>query len=179
MSPRFLIGICVAFFGVLALGVAAVVGVTAMSESPGASGKVAAAPTVTTALEPALAVSAAPQTVVAATPAPPSVIPTAPTAPPSTGVVVQNSDIDQLANAVKLGTSNSGTVSKEVWARETPVAEKLLNGMCDCDQRNWLKHFVQTGNEAINGSENYYQSVQLLATLRRSDGDLDKGQNHQ
>lgn len=92
----------------------------------------------------------------------------------ATGLAVQDSDIAQLAAAVKLGTTNTASVGKDVWARETPVAERLLNGLCDCDQRNWLKHFVQTGNEAINGSENYYQSVQLLETLRRSNADLDK-----
>ena len=177
MSPRFLIGICVAFFAVLALGFAAVVGVTAMSESPGTSGQVAStAPNATTPdLSPM--VSSVPQPRLAATPQLAKEAPPLQNAGQSTGLAVQDSDIAQLAAAVKLGTTNTGAVGKEVWARETPVAERLLNGLCDCDQRNWLKHFVQTGNEAINGSENYYQSVQLLATLRRSDADLDKNRN--
>jgi hypothetical protein len=96
--------------------------------------------------------------------------------PPAAPVSVQNSDIDSLAAAVKLGEPNAGGVGKEVWARETPVAEKLLQGLCDCDQRNWLKHFVKAGNEALSGSENYYQSIQELAKLRRSDQDLTAAQ---
>jgi hypothetical protein len=48
----------------------------------------------------------------------------------------------------------------------------LMKGMCDCDQRNWLVHFVQTGQEAVSGSNQYPQSMQLLAKLRRSNQDL-------
>ncbi len=150
---------------VFALGIAAVVSVTAMNESPGASSQVASTTP---------AGSSAPQQPVAVAPAPDSSNAASQSAPPSTGVVVQKSDIDQLAAAVKLGTTNTPAVGKEVWARETPVAEKLLNGLCDCDQRNWLIHFVQTGKEAVNGSENYHKSVQFLATLRRNDEDVNK-----
>jgi hypothetical protein len=78
------------------------------------------------------------------------------------------SDIDNLAAAVNLNGPVVGDVSKDVWLREVPVAQKLLTGICDCDQRNWLKHFISTGQEAISGSSNYAQSVQLLATLRRA-----------
>jgi hypothetical protein len=95
---------------------------------------------------------------------------------PASAMAVQDSDIAQLAAAVNLGSASAG-VSKDVWARETPVAQKLLNGLCDCDQRNWLNHFVETGNEALSGSENYDKSVQVLATLRRSNIDLVNNQN--
>jgi GMP synthase-like glutamine amidotransferase len=88
----------------------------------------------------------------------------------SSAVTVQRSDINQLAAAVKLGSSAS--VGKEVWARETPVAKRLLNGLCDCEQRNWLIHFVETGDQAMAGSQQYSQSVQHLAKLRRDDLDL-------
>lgn len=174
MSPKFLIGIGAAFFGVLALGVAAVVGVTAMSESPASPGQVVLTPPVAATLDPNPTVPSLPQPRLAATPHLISATPAMQNAGQATGLAVQDSDIAQLAAAVKLGTTNTASVGKDVWARETPVAERLLNGLCDCDQRNWLKHFVQTGNEAINGSENYYQSVQLLETLRRSNADLDK-----
>jgi hypothetical protein len=175
MSHRFLIGIGVAFFAVLAFGVAAVVGVTAMSESAGTSSQTITSASVVTTADPTPAAAPALQPRVAADPTPRAASPALPNAAHDTGVTVQDSDIAQLADAVKLGRTNSGAVSKEVWVRETPIAQRLLNGLCDCDQRNWLKHFVQTGNEAINGSENYYQSVQLLATLRRSNADIDKG----
>jgi len=180
MSPKFLIGVGVAFFGVLALGIAAVVGVTTMSESSTAStsqAQVAASAPVAAAPAPIPAAPSAPQQPAAATSTPASATPAAQSPVIGSAVTVQDSDIAQLASAVKLGTPTAGSISKEVWARETPVAEKLLNGLCDCDQRNWLKHFVQTGNEAISGSENYYQSVQVLGTLRRSNADLDKNRH--
>ena len=87
-------------------------------------------------------------------------------------MLILDSDLARLADAVKLGKTNTGDVSKNVWAEETPIARRLLKGMCDCDQRNWLNHFVKTGEEAASGSEDYYQSVQVLATLRRNDQEL-------
>jgi hypothetical protein len=176
MSHRFFIGIGVAFFAILALGVAAVVGVSAMSDSANIASKPATiAP-----------ISAAPESVAETTPEPEQLRATPPSLRPNspmqssviaTGYTVQDSDIGQLAAAVKLGGPAMGVVGKEVWARETPVAEKLLEGLCDCDQRNWLNHFVETGHEAISGSGNYYQSIQLLATLRRSNADFARNQN--
>jgi hypothetical protein len=91
-------------------------------------------------------------------------------------VTVSDSDLADLAASVKLGQSSTGDVGKDIWAREVPVAQKLLNGMCDCDQRNWLKHFVQTGQEAIAGSNHFPDSVQVLTKLRRSDTDLTTAQ---
>jgi hypothetical protein len=85
---------------------------------------------------------------------------------------VFDSDLAKLAAAVKLSPLSTGDVSKDVWIREVPIAQKLLTGMCDCDQRNWLKHFVETGQEAIAGSNHYPESIQLLATLRRGNSDL-------
>ncbi len=80
-------------------------------------------------------------------------------------------DLDQLASAVHLREPSLGA-SKQVWASQLPIAESLLQRPCDCDQRNWLKHYVKTANDALAGSEDYVHSVQLLATLRRSDQDL-------
>ncbi len=167
-----------AFFAVLALGIAAVIGVSAVNDSPSVAREPA----------PVIPLAAAPPSVpVAETiPEPAQPMADAPSlrAPPSspnlafgTGYTVQDSDIGRLAAAVKLGGSAAGgDVGKEVWARETPIAEKLLQGLCDCDQRNWLKHFVETGHEAVNGSEDYPRSVEQLATLRRSNADLAKNQ---
>jgi hypothetical protein len=80
-------------------------------------------------------------------------------------------DLDHLAAAVHLRETGMGA-SKQVWAAELPVAQSLLQRPCDCDQRNWLKHYVKTANDALSGSEDYAHSIQLLATLRRSDRDL-------
>ena len=175
MSTRFLFVITVGFFVVLALAVAAVVTVNHWNEAQKDDSLiVSSAPAVSVApAQPPVVISTAPAPVV-----PAKVLAAVSETPGSgAGVTVQNSDIDQLATAVRLGDS-SVSVGKEVWAKETPVAQKLLQGLCDCDQRNWLKHFVETGNEAISGSDHYYQSVQLLSKLRRGDQDLATQASH-
>jgi hypothetical protein len=91
---------------------------------------------------------------------------------PAVPYTVLDSDLANLAAAVKLSSTSTGDVGKDVWAREVPVAQRLLTGMCDCDQRNWLKHFVETGQEAISGSNHFPESVQLLAQLRRGNNEL-------
>jgi len=177
MSNKFLIGIGAAFFFVFVLGIAAVVGIHSITGQT----MVASQPAAATPAEPSLPASPAvapespEQPVPAVSPAVTTAV-SAPVSPQAVPVPVLDSDLVRLAEAVRLGKANTGDVSKEVWARETPVAEKLLKGLCDCDQRNWLNHFVKTGKEALSGSENYYQSVQVLATLRRSNQDLSAAQ---
>jgi len=173
MSNKFLIGIGTAFFFVFVLGIGAVMSINSMSGQP-------SHPATTKAAEPSsdssqVEVQSVEQPAPAAAPVAnaPAVAPSSSAAVP---VTVHDSDLAMLASAVKLGGTKTGDVSKEVWARETPIAEKLLLGLCDCDQRNWLNHFVKTGHEALSGSEDYYQSIQLLATLRRSDQELTAAQ---
>jgi len=162
MTNKFLIGSALAFFSVFILGIGAVVSISNMTEQTAVSpSPTTTTPEVQSPKQPGPPVS--PRLITAAEP--PSSLQAAP-------IPVLNSDLDRLAAAVKLGEANTGGVSKETWARQVPVAEKLLQGLCDCDQRNWLKHFVKTGNDALSGSEDYYQSIQLLAKLRRSDQDL-------
>jgi hypothetical protein len=171
MTNKFLIGIGVSFLFVFALGIAAVVGINSLSEQT----TVISDPATT---KPAIAFLPAPPSLVPEAQAQdqpaPVVSPVLPTAafPAVIPVPVLDSDLASLAAAVKLGGSNTGDAGKEVWARETPIAKKLLRGLCDCDQRNWLNHFVKTGNEAMSGSEDFYQSVQLLAKLRRNNQEL-------
>ena len=175
MNTRFLIVIGVAFLLVFVCGVAAVVGINSISEQTVASTQVTPV-TTTKSAQSSDAVSPlsslkveAPEPARAGTsPAIPTVVVSHPTTP----MPVLDSDLVQLAAAVKLSGTNTGDVSREVWARETPIAQRLLHGLCDCDQRNWLNHFVKTGNEALSGSDDYYQSVQLLAKLRRNDQEL-------
>ncbi len=174
MSHKFLIGVGAAFLLVFAGGIAAVVSMSSLSDVSNRPSQAAAPPSPRPA--PAL-VSLAPEANSSLTAAP--VVTPAPK-PESSALVsstdapklVLDSDLAKLADAVKLGKTNTGDVSKNVWAAETPVAQRLLKGMCDCDQRNWLNHFVKTGQEAVSGSEDYYQSVQVLATLRRNDQEL-------
>jgi hypothetical protein len=180
MSNRFILGISLAFFAVLIAGFVAAVGITNMpAPTPATPQTVATAPA--PAPEPVAVEPAAPDASLKLSP--PAILPVVPTiqAVPlqPTGILVNNSDLDQLAAAVNLDRAGAGGVSKEVWIRETPVAEKLLQGLCDCDQRNWLKHFVKTGDYAIAGSEDYYSSVQLLAQMRRSDQDLSVNRSNQ
>jgi hypothetical protein len=171
MTNKFLIGIGAAFFSVFVLAVASVVSINSMTEQrsrpattkPAAPSLLASPGTEAQPMEPPPAPVASPDIKTAGSPQ---------ISPPGAVATVQDSDLQKLADAVKLGRTNTGDVGKDVWAREVPVAQKLLQGLCDCDQRNWLKHFVETGNQAVSGSEQYYQSVQILATLRRNDRQL-------
>ena len=165
MSNRFLIGMALAFALVFIGGIAAVIGINSVTDRVSITDvpadKVVAAPVST------------PPPDTAPLPNPAAARPAAPaTTGPVTPYVVLDSDLDKLARAVKLGATSTGDVGKDVWAKQVPVAQKLLKGMCDCDQRNWLKHFVQTGEEAVAGSEQYPASVQLLANLRRGNNSL-------
>jgi hypothetical protein len=178
MSNKFLYGMAAAFFAVFALGIGAVIGIAHVSDQTTISDvSSSSAPDTLHVATPAFAPFAS-TLEVRNEPAPVLTRTTAPaaTAGAPTGIPVTDADINQLAAAVKLGAQGTGDVGKNVWARETPVAEKLLNGMCDCDQRNWLNHFVETGKEAVSGSENYFHSVQLLSALHRSDKDLTANQ---
>jgi hypothetical protein len=83
---------------------------------------------------------------------------------------VRASDLQKLALAVHFTGSQANGLNKDLWARQIPNAEKLLQGICDCEQRNWLNRFITTGNFALAGSvEEYYQSARILATLPKSD----------
>jgi len=173
MNDKFFIGIGAAFFLVFFLGIAVVMGFEMVTDQP--SHLTAAKP----ADKPLPVASSLPPAPEVQTPAPSAELTLAAQPTPSPLIVqpanptpVADSDLVQLAEAVNLGGTNPNGVSKEVWAREVPVAERLLQGICDCDQRNWLKHFVETGNEALSGSEDYFQSIQVLTKLRRNDQDL-------
>jgi hypothetical protein len=165
MANRFFLIVAGAFLVVFAVGVAAVVGITSMTDHANV-----AAEEVATKM-PAPEAAPAPLPLPASTPIRPSG--EQPATPPvaSAGTVVGMDDINRLASAVHLGDASAG-VSKDVWATQLPVAQRLLDGMCDCDQRNWLNHFVQAGQEAVAGSQHYYQSIQVLAKLRRGNSDL-------
>ncbi len=165
MTPRFLVGIALAFALVLMGGVGAVMSATSLSDraavangspiEPGVAGPVAADnPPASSSDIRAVALNSAAGAVTRAP------------------YIVLDSDLAALAAAVKLGTASAGRVSKAVWAQEVPIAQKFLGDMCDCDQRNWLKHFIQTGQEGLSGSNQYLQSVQLLGKLRRGNSAL-------
>jgi hypothetical protein len=170
MTTRFLFGIAAAFFVVFAVGVGAVVGIAHYSDQTTISEISSASDADRPVTPPVASIDAHALAPEAAAPSSGGLA-LAPVSSQPTGIPVTSDDINRLAVAVNLGSENTGDVRREVWAKETPVAEQLLNGMCDCDQRNWLKHFVETGKEAVSGSENYHQSIQTLATLRRGNPD--------
>jgi hypothetical protein len=175
MSNKFLIGLGLAFALVFLGAIAAVVGITSatdrvimVDDSPPArpAGSASVADSAPAPAPLAASVDVRPWPAAGATPASAAAV----------AVTVDDSDLAALAAAVKLGASSTGDVSRDVWAQQLPVAQRLLKGMCDCDQRNWLVHFVQAGQEALSGSSHFPESIQLLTTLRRGNHDLSSNQ---
>ena len=79
-------------------------------------------------------------------------------------------DLLQLSALVDLPNTPDHPADQALWKKATPIAEKLLKGPCDCEQRNWLNHFVEMGNAAQTGSEDQYkEDAKLMATLGRND----------
>ena len=91
---------------------------------------------------------------------------------PANATVVPDEDLLKLSGLVRLANARYAHPDKERWSRAIPVAQQLLAGPCDCEQRNWLNHFVAMGNDAItNLDQQYHEEAQLLATLGRNDQD--------
>ncbi len=86
---------------------------------------------------------------------------------------VPDSALQKLAAGVHLNASNANGMNKDLWAQQVPLAQKLVQGMCDCEQRNWLNQFIATGNFALaDDAANYYPSLNNLVGLPRSDAEL-------
>jgi hypothetical protein len=90
----------------------------------------------------------------------------------NTAYIVQDSDLQKLVTAIDFKSGPSSDLVKAQWAKELLVANHLVHGVCDCEQRNWLNHFIETGNYAVAGSPAYDHSVRVLASLPSSDGDF-------
>ena len=92
------------------------------------------------------------------------------TALPADATAVPDETLLQLSNLVDLAHATTRPPNKQRWAQAVPVASKLMEGPCDCDQRNWLKHFVKMGNDVFSNSDtDYMAEAGLLSTIRRSD----------
>ena len=106
-----------------------------------------------------------------ATPASPTATATVTlTALPADATSVPDDALSQLSNLVDLKHAATQPPDKQRWAQAIPAASKLMEGPCDCDQRNWLKHFVKMGNAAFSDSHtDYSEEAQLLSTIRRND----------
>ena len=89
---------------------------------------------------------------------------------PANATAVPDDALLQLSNLVDLIHATTQPPDKQRWAQAVPAASKLMEGPCDCDQRNWLKHFVRMGNDALGDSPTEFaEEAQLLSTLRRND----------
>jgi len=86
--------------------------------------------------------------------------------------LIQDVDLKSLASLVNLAAAKQGSPNKDQWTQAIPIANKLLQGPCDCEQRNWLNQFVTMGNYALAGSPQYYQSARLMDTLPLNDQDV-------
>ena len=83
---------------------------------------------------------------------------------------VPDEDLLILTALVDLPNATAHQPDKAKWKQAITAAEQLMQGPCDCEQRNWLSHFVEMGNFALAGSETEYRrDAALLATLARND----------
>lgn len=79
---------------------------------------------------------------------------------------LHDSDIQNLAKTVHITQgAKISAPDKKAWAMQLPIAKALTWKMCNCEQRNWLNRFIMTGNEAVTGSDGYYQSAEILVNL--------------
>ena len=89
---------------------------------------------------------------------------------PADAVSVPDDDLLRLCALVDLANAANHPPDKEGWKQAIPIAERLQQGPCDCEQRNWLHHFVETGNSALSDSaDQYAENAQLMLTLARND----------
>ena len=114
---------------------------------------------------------AAPTVVAQAPSAAPEALETIAPLPPN-ATSVPDEDLLKLSGMVELGSAQYDRPDKARWSQALPIASKLLHGPCDCEQRNWLNHFVGLGNEALSDANGqYYQDAKIMATLGRNDND--------
>jgi len=84
-------------------------------------------------------------------------------------------DLKGLAAAVHLTDPNSNT-NKQEWKLAMNRAQAMTNQGCDCEEKYWLNQFVEAGNQALSGSDDYAKSVKLLVSLPKND---DEATTHQ
>jgi hypothetical protein len=84
---------------------------------------------------------------------------------------VTASELKNLALQVNLTNIKASASDKEQWQKAIPKAQELLSGACDCEQRNWLTHFVEAGNDAVSGDNQFEDTAKFLATLPHDDSE--------
>ena len=177
-SDKVLVGIAIAAFCTLALAFGSVGIISRATEPTSASVET---PVVAPIHPPSIVVASmsAPFATASALPAPPAPDSKSATSS-STGVPaihnapvnlrdVSASDLNKLADGVKLDDGALQRIDKAQWSAQLVVAKTLAQRPCDCEQRNWLNRFIETANDAATGSKDYFASVQLLDQLARND----------
>jgi hypothetical protein len=92
----------------------------------------------------------------------------APIPPGATSIPDQ--DLILLSEMVGLPAARDTAPDKTQWRKAIAIADKLLQGPCDCGQRNWLTHFVETGNYALSDAKDqFHASAEVVASLARND----------
>ena len=79
----------------------------------------------------------------------------------------------KLSAMVNLTNAEERHIDKDQWSRAVPIARRLVQGPCDCEQRNWLNHFIAMGDSALAGSDaDYYKLAGLMRKMARNDQQL-------
>ena len=92
---------------------------------------------------------------------------------PSDATSVPDADLLKLSAIVNLPNAEERHIDKKQWNRALPIAQRLAQGPCDCEQRNWLVQFIQMGNDALAGSEqDYYRLAGVMRKTARNDKQL-------
>ena len=92
---------------------------------------------------------------------------------PADATSVPDVDLLKLSTMVNLTNAEERHIDKEPWSRAVPIAQKLAQGPCDCEQRNWLVQFIQMGNDALAGSnDDYYRLATVMRKTARNDKQL-------
>lgn len=94
---------------------------------------------------------------------------------PANAAFVPDENLLQLSALVDLPNAANRNIDKSPWPQAVAVAEVLAQGPCDCEQRNWLNHFIEMGNDAISGADDaYYKLADLMVKMARNDKQLSR-----
>ena len=163
MKDKFVIGVAIAVIATFALAVAVVQGISRMNAGPGNHASLFASPKQE---EPRVGVIIRPSA--DQPPAAPAATSEPAVTPPPAPNQVTVADLKELASTVHLTNPNSHASTRE-WKLAIDKAQKMMNQACDCEERYWLNQFVETGNQALNHSDDYPKSVEVLVSLPKND----------
>ena len=92
---------------------------------------------------------------------------------PANATSVPDADLLKLSAMVNLPNAEERRIDKEQWGRALPIARQLVQGPCDCEQRNWLNHYIEMGENALAGSNDaYFKLAILMQKMARNDKQL-------